>query len=373
MADKRDYYEILGIKKDADQGEIKKAYRQLTRKYHPDVNKENPKAAEIFKEVNEAYEVLNDPHKRAQYDRFGHSGMDGAGFGDFSHDFGGVEDIFDMFFGGGGSRRRTSHRPRRGADLQYNMTISFEEAAFGGSKEISLPRVEECPDCRGTGAHKGTAMETCPQCKGSGEVSYRSQTMFGSFVQTTTCNRCQGRGKIIKEPCSTCNGQGRIRKQRTLQVIIPPGVDTGSRLRMAGEGEAGQNNGPPGDLYIVLNVQKHDLFKRDGSDIYCEIPISFLQAILGDEIEVPTLEGKVALKIPAGTQPGHSFRLRNKGIQRLRGGGRGDQFVQVKVVIPKTLNSRQNELLKEFAQISGDEINPEGKGFFQKVRDVLGM
>ncbi len=374
MAAKKDYYEILGISRDAEQEEIKKAYRKLTRQYHPDRNPDDPQASDKFKEITEAYKVLSDPHKRAQYDRYGHSGMEGADFGDFgdfSQDFSGFEDIFDMFFGG--RRTRTSRRPRRGADLQYQLNLKFEEAAFGGEKEISIPRVENCPDCGGSGSQPGSHPETCPQCGGRGEVSYRHQTAFGNFVQTRTCERCRGEGQIITDPCKTCNGQGQVRRQRNLKVNIPPGVDTGHKLRMAGEGEAGPNNGPPGDLYIVIEVEPHSVFRREGSDLYCQVPISIVQAILGDEIQVPTLEGKVSLKIPSGTQPGRRFRLKNKGLQNIQGYGRGDLYVEARVVIPEKTNRKQRELLEEFAQISGDEINPEQKSFLKKVRDAFGV
>lgn len=372
LAGKKDYYDVLGINRDAEQEEVKKAYRRLTRKYHPDVNKEDPQAAEKFKEINEAYKVLSDPHKRAQYDRYGHAGMDETDFGDFSQDFGGFEDIFDMFFGGGRTRSR-GHRPQKGADLQYRLTITFEEAAFGGEKEITLPRTENCPTCNGSGAREGSSPQTCSQCGGAGEVSFRQQSILGNIIQTRTCSRCNGQGQIITDPCDTCNGQGQVRRQRRIKVTIPPGVDTGQRLRMAGEGEGGINGGPPGDLYIFMEVEPHKLFERRGSDLYCEVPISFIQATLGDEIEVPTLEGKVSLKVPAGTQPGHTFRLNNKGIQEVNTSRRGNLYVQVKICIPKNLNARQRELLEEFAKISGDEINPEQKGFFKKVKEALGM
>jgi len=374
LAAKKDYYEVLGINRDAEQEEIKKAYRKLTRQHHPDKNPDDPQAAEKFKELTEAYKVLSDPHKRAQYDRYGHAGMEGADFGDhgdFSQDFSGFEDIFDMFFGG--RRSRTSRRPRRGADLQYQMNLKFEEAAFGGEKEINIPRVENCPDCGGSGAQPGSQPETCPQCGGRGEVSYRHQTAFGNFVQARTCERCRGEGQIITDPCKTCNGQGQVRRQRNLKVNIPPGVDTGHKLRMAGEGEAGPNNGPPGDLYIVIEVEPHSIFQREGSNLYCEVPISIVQAIMGDEIKVPTLEGKVSLKIPPGTQPGRKFRLKNKGLQNIQGYGRGDLYVQAKVIIPENINGKQKELLEEFARISGDEINPEQKSFLKKVRDAFGV
>ncbi len=374
LAAKKDYYEVLGVSRDAEQDEIKKAYRKLARKYHPDRNPDDPGAADKFKEITEAYKVLSDPHKRAQYDRHGHAGMEGADFGDFgdfSQDFSGFEDIFDMFFGG--REARTSRRPRRGADLQYRMTLKFEEAAFGGEKEIKIPRIENCPDCQGSGSQAGSHPETCPQCGGQGEMRFRHQTAFGSFVQTRPCDRCRGQGQVVTDPCKTCQGQGQVRRQRNLKVNIPPGVDTGHKLRMAGEGEAGPNNGPPGDLYIVIEVEEHPIFKREGSNLYCEVPISVVQAALGDEIKVPTLEGKVSLKIPPGTQPDRRFRLKNKGLQDVQGYGRGDLFIKARVVIPEKLNRKQKELLEEFARISGEELNPEQKSFLEKVRDAFGV
>lgn len=372
MAEKRDYYDVLGLGRDAEQDDIKKAYRRLTRKYHPDVNKDDPQTAEKFKEAHEAYKVLSDPHKRAQYDRYGHSGMEGTDFGDFSQDFGGFDDIFDMFFGGSRGRSR-ANRPQRGADLQYRLRISFEKAAFGGEEEILLPRTEVCVECGGSGAKKGSKAQTCDECNGRGEVSFQQQSIFGNIIQNRTCSKCRGEGKIIKDPCRVCNGAGQVRKQRKLKIKIPAGVDTHHKLRMAGEGEAGLYGGPPGDLYILIEVEPHKLFKRRGSDLHYEIPISFVQAILGDEIKVPTLEGKVAFKIPAGSQPGQIFRLNNKGIQELNSNRRGDLLVKIKVVIPKKLDSKQQQLLKEFAKVSGEEINPEEKGFFKKVRDALGV
>ncbi|MFW6237685.1 MAG: molecular chaperone DnaJ [Halanaerobiales bacterium] len=376
----KDYYEILGVDRDADQKKIKKAYRKLAKKYHPDMNKDNPEAAEKFKEISEAYEILSDPDKRKRYDQYGHSGIneDDFNFEDFARQgFGGFDDIFDMFFGDGmGTRRQSSRRGRRqqkGNDLQYRLEIDFEEAAFGAEKEITIPRTESCDNCNGSGARPGSGTRTCPKCDGQGKIRISQRTPFGQFAQTRTCDRCDGRGEIIKDPCPECGGSGTQRRHRNLTVNIPAGVDNGTRLRMSGEGEAGERGAPSGDLYIQINVNDHEIFERKGDDIYCEVPISFVQAILGAKIEVPTLEGKVKFDIPEGTQPGTTFRLKNKGVEHLNGYGRGDEYIKVKVVIPENLDSEQKELLRKFAEISGEEINPEQKSFLRKVRDVLGV
>lgn len=376
---KRDYYEVLGVDKNATDDEIKKAFRKLARKYHPDVNKDDKNAAEKFKEIGEAYEVLRDPDKRARYDQFGHAGFGQEGFdagdfdfGNFSGFGGGIfDDIFDMFGGGFGQTRRRG--PVRGADLRYDMEITLEEAAFGVEKDIEIFRMEECTKCHGTGAKSGTKPKTCPTCQGSGQVRKVQNLGPMQFTNVTTCGNCGGSGKIVEQPCEKCHGSGQSKVSRKINVKIPAGVDTGSRLRMSGEGEAGELGGPPGDLYIIIRVKPHKLFIRQGDDLIYEAPISFVQATLGDEIEIPTLEEKVKLKIPEGTQPGARFRLKSKGIQHLKGYGKGDLHVRVKVVIPKNLNDKQRELLSKFAELSGENIKSTSKGFLGKMKDAFGV
>ncbi len=377
MANKRDYYDVLGVDKNASQSEIKKAYRKLAKKYHPDVSDEE-NAKEKFQEASEAYEVLSDEETRAKYDKYGHAGInqDQAGFngqGGFG-DFGSFDDIFDMFFGGGrsrGSSRSRRNRAQKGSDLRYNLEIDFEEAAFGTEKTITIPKTETCETCNGRGAESESDMETCARCNGSGELRFKQNTPFGQMVKTATCDRCNGTGKFVSNPCSDCGGKGRVRKRKQINIDVPAGVETGSRLRMAGEGQAGKNGGPAGDLYISIKVKPHKLFEREGNNVICEFPISFIQAALGDEVKVPTLDGKVKFKIPEGTQPGESFRLKNKGIPYLKRRGRGDQLIKVKVVIPEKLDNEQKELLKKLADISGEEINPEQKTFFDKIKDLF--
>lgn len=368
---KRDYYEVLGVSRDAGAEEIKKAYRKLARQYHPDANPGDKSAEEKFKEIAEAYEVLSDPEKRANYDRFGHAAANDQGFGGFGGfgDFGGLGDLFDMFFGGATRARRG---PQKGADIRVDVDISFKEAAFGVEKDIRVPRVEECENCRGTGAAPGTATQKCSVCGGTGQVQFSQSTPFGRITQTHTCDRCRGTGRIIEKPCGVCHGAGYVRRTRSIHVKIPPGVDTGTRLRVAGEGEVGVRGGPRGDLYVYIEVRPHRLFKREGNDLICEVPISFAQAALGDELEVPTLEGTAKIRIPEGTQHGTEFRLRGKGIPDLNGYGRGDQYVRVKVVTPTRLSERQKQILREFAALSGESpAGGEGKGFFEKVRDAF--
>lgn len=378
---KRDYYEVLGVNKDATEDEIKKAFRKLARKYHPDVNKDDKNATEKFKEIGEAYEVLRDPDKRAQYDQFGHAGVgqggfDAGNFGGFGNfgDFGGgiFDDIFDMF-GGGGFEQTRRRGPTRGTDLGYDLEITLEEAAFGVEKEIEIFRMENCKKCHGTGAKPGTHLKTCPICQGTGQVRKVQNLGPMQFTNVTTCGNCGGRGNIIEEPCPECHGRGQSKVSRKLKVKIPAGVDTGSRLRMSGEGETGELGGPPGDLYIIIRVKPHKLFARQGDDLIYEAPISFVQATLGDEIEIPTLEEKVKLKIPEGTQPGTRFRLKSKGIPHIKGYGQGDLHVRVNVLIPKNLSEKQREILTKFAEISGDDIKPASKGFLGKMKDAFGV
>ncbi|MEH6941196.1 molecular chaperone DnaJ [Bacillus sp. JJ722] len=369
---KRDYYEVLGLGKSASKDEIKKAYRKLSKKYHPDINKEAD-AADKFKEIKEAYEVLSDEQKRAHYDQFGHTdpnqGFGGGGFGggDFGGGFGGFEDIFSTFFGGGGGRR-DPNAPRKGNDLQYTMTIPFEDAVFGKETTIEIPREENCDTCDGTGAKQGTKVEKCSYCSGSGQVNIEQNTPFGRIVNRTTCRQCHGTGKNIPNKCSTCSGTGKVKKRKKINVKIPAGIDDGQQLRVTGQGEPGVNGGPSGDLFVVFHVREHEFFERDGDDVYCEVPLTFVQAALGDEIEVPTLHGKVQLKIPAGTQTGTRFRLKGKGIPNVRGYGQGDQHIIVKLITPRKLSEKQKQLLREYAEVSGETADEHEEGFFSKMK-----
>lgn len=380
MSNKRDYYEVLGLAKGASPEEIKKAYRQMARKYHPDVNKE-PDAEDRFKEVNEAYEILADDQKRSMYDRFGHAGVSNTGgFGGFQ-DFGGFRDPFEIFeevFGGlggfGGRSRRQRGGPRRGADLRYEMTLEFEEAVFGLEKEIEVPRQETCNTCNGSGVEPGTSPIRCPECNGTGEI--RRQTGF--FINIGTCPRCQGRGEIITSPCRECRGQGRIVKTRRLSVKVPAGVDNGTQIRLSGEGESGTLGGPPGNLYVVIRVKSHVYFRRNEDTIHLELAINITQAALGDEVEVPTLDGKEMMTIPAGTQTGDTLRLRGKGVPRLRRDGsnmgRGDQIITLQVRTPTNLTKDQRHLLLELGKTLDREVIPQKeKSFFDRIRDALGM
>jgi len=376
---KRDYYEILGLDRNATEEDIKKAYRRLAKKYHPDLNPNDPEAESKFKEASEAYQVLIDPEKRAQYDKYGHAGPDGQGFGGF--DFSGFgdsafSDIFDMFFGsafGGGTAGRRRRGPAKGADIRYDLDISFEEAAFGTQKEIEVVRMEDCPECNGTGAKKGSSPKTCPDCNGTGEISYAQNTAFGRFVNVRTCERCQGTGTIIDNPCTRCHGKKKIRRMRKISVKIPAGIDNDQVITLRGEGQSGENGGPTGDLYVYITVRPHKLFKRKGYDLYCEIPITFTQAALGAEMEIPTLDGKIKFQIPEGTQTGSVFRLRNRGIQHLRSSNRGDLYVTVVVEVPRKLSEKQKELLREFDELTKDKGYENRKTFFDKMKDVFGV
>ncbi|WP_186576453.1 molecular chaperone DnaJ [Aquibacillus kalidii] len=367
---KRDYYEILGVSKDASKDELKKAYRKLARKYHPDVNKESD-AADKFKEAKEAYEVLGNEQKRAQYDQFGHAGPQSQGFGGGfggAEDFGGFGDIFDMFFGGGG-RRRDPNAPRQGADLQYTMTLGFEEAIFGKETDVEIPKEEECDTCDGSGAKPGTKSKTCSHCNGSGQLNMEQNTPFGRVVNKRVCHYCQGTGKIIPDKCNTCGGSGTVKKRKKIHISIPAGIDEGQQIRVSGQGEPGANGGPAGDLYVVIQVRSHEFYEREGDHIFCEMPITFAQAALGDEIEIPTVHGKVKLKVPAGTQNGKTFRLKGKGAPNVRGHGHGDQHVKIRVVTPTNLSDRQKDLLREFNEISGNQATDEHEdSFFQRVK-----
>lgn len=369
---KRDYYEVLGIDRNASEEEIKKAYRKLARQYHPDVNKAAD-AADKFKEAKEAYEVLSDSQKRATYDQFGHvdpnQGMGGFGGGGFG-DMGGFGDIFDMFFGGGASRRNPN-APQRGSDLQYTMTIEFKEAVFGKETEITIPRTEECSHCHGSGAKPGTRPETCATCRGTGQQEVVQNTAFGRIVNRRVCSSCHGQGQIIRDKCGECHGTGKVKRERKINVKIPAGVDDGAQLRISGEGESGLRGGPPGDLYVVLRVKPHDFFEREGDDIYCEVPLTFGQAALGDEIEIPTLTEKVKLKIPAGTQTNTYFRLKGKGVPRLRGYGQGDQHVKVVVVTPTNLTEEQKELLRQFSGLGGEQMNEHQESLFDRMKKAF--
>lgn len=390
---KRDYYEVLGVSKNATDDELKKAYRKLARQYHPDVNPGDKEAEEKFKEINDAYETLSDSAKRAQYDQFGHDGPQG-GFGGFSggQGFGDMGDIFDMFFGGGFSSQ-SQRGPRKGQDLRYDMTIEFEEAVFGTEKTISIPRWDTCETCSGTGAKKGSSPVTCPRCNGTGQIITTQKTPFGAFQTQKTCPECGGKGTIIKDPCPDCSGQGKKRVTRKLEVKVPAGVDTGSRLRMSNEGEAGEMGGPKGDLYIYINVRPHKIFQRNEDDIYMEQEINFVEAALGADIQVPTLEGDVTLTIPAGVQNGAKFRMKGKGIKNVKGYGKGDQYVTIKVVTPRSLTAEQKELFKKLGETMKGEKSilddtfdeskkkPEQqarsgekgkeKGFFGKIKDAM--
>lgn len=380
MATKRDYYEVLGVPKTASEADIKKAYRTLAKKLHPDVNPGDKQAEEKFKELNEAYETLSDPQHKARYDQFGHEqpgmgGNYGGGYSDFSgfggQGFGGFDDIFSAFFGSGaqgGSRRQG---PVQGADLRYDLTINFEEAAKGCQREINLTRDDSCDSCQGTGAKPGTQPEVCPTCKGQGQVNVVQNTPFGRIQNVRTCETCRGEGKIVKEACPKCNGRGKVRTTKKRTIKVPAGIDDGQVIRISGQGQGGERGGPPGDLQVLVRVRPHKLFTRKGFDMYCTIPISFTHAALGGEVDVPTLDKPIKYNVPEGTQPGTVFRIKGQGIQNLRATGKGDLFVEMNVEVPKKLTDRQKQLLKEFeGTVTGKEYEQK-KSFFDRMKDAF--
>ena len=388
MAEKRDYYEVLGIGKNATDAEIKSAYRKLAKKYHPDLNPGNKEAEEKFKEVNEANEVLSDPQKRQRYDQFGFAGVDpnyaaanGGGAGGFGGGFGGVDlgDIFGDIFGGGfgggfsgfggGSSTRTANAPRKGHDIQASVILTFEEAAHGCSKKITINRQDTCPDCGGTGAAKGTSPETCPDCGGRGYVVTQQRTPFGVMQSQQPCSHCGGRGTIIRNPCKTCRGTGKTAARKSLEITIPAGIDDDQNIALRGQGDAGSNGGPAGDVIVHVTVKADPMFERDGYDVTIHVPITFSQAVLGDDVEVPTVDGRIVQHIPEGTQSGTKFRLRGQGIQYLNGRGRGDQYVIVDVEIPKKVTRAQREALKAFEDSMKEDNYEKRKGFFKNLRD----
>jgi molecular chaperone DnaJ len=368
LSAKKDYYELLGVSRNASDDEIKKAYRKLALQFHPDRNPDDKQAEEKFKEVSEAYQVLSDAEKRVKYDQYGHAAFgDGNPFGGGFDFTAGFEDVFGDIFGeffGTGSRRARG----RGDDLRYNLKLKFEEAVFGTEKKIKIPRHGRCDTCHGNGAKPGTAPQTCPTCRGRGQVNFQQ----GFFSVSRSCTQCRGQGTIIKDPCASCNGAGRVRRLHTLNVKIPAGVDTGSRLKLRNEGETAPAGGSPGDLYVVIEVEPHPIFIRENLDILCDVPVSIAQAALGAEIDVPTLNGKVKMKIPPGTQSGKVFRMKGKGITDVQGYHQGDQHVRINVETPTHLTARQKELLKEFAAAGGEDINPMSKSFLEKMKDLFG-
>lgn len=381
MADKRDYYEVLGVQKTASADDIKKAYRSLARKYHPDLHPDDKDCAEKFKEVNEAYEVLSDPSKKERYDQFGHAGVDpnygsgGFGGGAGFNPFGDMGDIFENLFGGGfgggfgGSTRARADAPRRGQDIDTTVTIEFMEACMGVKRDIKINRLDKCPDCKGSGASAGSTPQTCPECGGRGQVKVAQRTPFGVISSQKTCTKCGGKGKIVSNPCSKCGGNGRIRVSKSLSVDIPAGIDDGQMLRVSGQGDAGVNGGPSGNLNVGVRVKNHPLFEREEYDIHCEIPITYAQAVMGDELVVPTIDGNVKYSIGEGTQTGTVFRLKGKGVKKLQRSERGDQYVKVYVEVPKNLDKKQKELLKEFEASLEDKNYEKKKNFFDKLKE----
>ncbi len=381
MAEKRDYYEALGIAKSASDDEIKKAYRKLAKKYHPDLNPNDKKAEESFKEVSEAYEILSDSQKRSRYDQFGHAGVDpnyGTG-GGFNGGFGGVDlgDLFGDLFGGGfggfgGSRRSANpNAPRRGADVRISLVLSFMEAAHGCKKTVNVTKQETCSSCSGSGAAAGTTPETCSDCRGTGNVTVQQRTPFGVMQSSQPCQRCAGKGKIIKTPCSKCHGGGKISAKKTVEINVPAGIDDDQSLRISNMGDAGTNNGPSGDLIVIITVRPDTLFERDGYDVHVKMPLTYSQVVLGADVIVPTIDGKVEYKVPEGTQSGSVFRLRGKGIQYVNGRGRGDQYVNVFLETPRKLNKTQREALKTFENSLKEDNYEQRKGFFKSIKDMF--
>ena len=377
MAEKRDYYEVLGVSKNASEDEIKRAYKKLARKDHPDMNPGDKEAEEKFKAVNEANEVLSNPEKKAKYDQFGFAGVDpnyGAGQGGYGgaggFDFGDLGDIFGSFFGGGfgGGGRRNPNAPQRGESIRASLSVEFTEAAFGCEKSITIDRSEQCPTCKGKGCAPGTTPEVCTQCHGTGTVTQAQRTPFGMMQSQTVCPKCRGKGQIIHQPCPDCRGAGAVRKRRTIQVNIPAGIDNGQTISLRGQGHSGKNGGPAGDLLITVMVRPHEIFRRDGTAVFCEAPITFTQAVLGGTLEIPTIDGKVKYDIPEGTQTGTVFRLRGKGIPVLNGRGRGDQYVTVNIETPRNLNREQKEALKKFSESLGEGNYEKHKNFFGKKK-----
>lgn len=384
MADKRDYYEVLGVNKGASDDEIKKAYRAKAKKYHPDLNPGDKEAEVKFKEVGEAYEILSDSEKRSRYDQFGHAGVDpsysagagAGGFGGFGGFGGGMDfdlgDIFGSIFGGGmgGSRRANPNAPRRGADVETSVYIDFLEACHGTTKTVQFSHLEQCPDCKGTGSAAGSTASTCSECNGTGQVRMTQRTPFGMTTTMRVCPKCSGKGKIITNPCKKCGGNGQVRNTKKLDVTIPAGVDDGQIFTLRGQGDAGANGGPSGDVLVNIYVRPHPLFKREGNNIFCEIPITYAQAVLGDELTVPTIDGKVKYKIPEGTQPSTTFRLKGKGVKNINGSNRGDQYVTVTVEVPRNITKKQKEILKQFDSTLTDSSYEKRKSFFDRIKDI---
>ncbi|MGM0378585.1 MAG: molecular chaperone DnaJ [Bacillota bacterium] len=377
---KKDYYDVLGVDKNADASELKRAYRKKAMKYHPDRNDGDKESEKKFQEINEAYEVLSDEEKRKMYDQFGHAGVNQqaggpggqGGFGGASG-FGGFEDIINEMFGGGFSGGASSrNRPQKGKSIKVNVTISFKESAFGTKKDIEFYRTEECGNCHGTGGEPGSSKHSCDKCNGAGEIRYKQRSLFGESISVKQCDKCKGSGEIYEDSCKTCKGYGKVKKKKNINIKIPKGIYNGAKISIRGEGNLGKNGGPRGDVYVVVNVKSHEIFERDGDDVFCEIPITFTQAALGSEIVVPTLEGKISFEIKPGTQSGKQYRLKNKGFPILNGYGKGNQYVKVKVEVPKDLNARQKELLEEFEKETEDNNGySKRKSFFDKVADLF--